>query len=97
MTKAYIEMGGVLKSVLVTGESGRTSFGKTFWLESTFVKNINGKTLGRTLKAHAEIPFKDASINLLGFIIMLTRKNMISALRIIVVGVCPKYLIFFKI
>ena len=91
-----MEIGGVLNSVFVTGESGRTSFGIILRLESVFVKNINGKTLGRTLNAHAEIPSSEALMNLAGFKIMLNRKNTIRALRIIVVGVCPKYLNFFK-
>ena len=43
--------------------------------DNTLVKNMKGKTLGKTLNAHAEMPFRDCVINVAGFAIMQTRKN----------------------
>ena len=37
-------------------------------LDKTLVKNIKGKTLGKTLKAHAEIPEREADIYFDGFV-----------------------------
>ena len=63
-------MGGVLKRRVLSGASGCVNFGITSSEESTFVKNINGKTLGKTLKAQAEIPSRDFDIYLAGLVIM---------------------------
>ena len=42
------------------------------------MKNIKGRTLGRTLNAHALIPFKPCAINFAGLIIIFKIKNRIS-------------------
>ena len=51
---------------------------------STLVKNINGKTAGKTLNAHAEMPARVTSIYCFGEIIMQTikyRTNIVKKRR----------------
>lgn len=97
-----MEIGGVLKSFWLMGESGRVSAGIKFSADSTRVKNMNGKTLGRTLKAHAEIPSSELWMNFAGEIIMHTRKNSTRAVKKIEKKetfstdlLCAKFLSFF--
>ena len=78
-----MEIGGVLKSFVVNTENGRVSVGMTFRAESVRVKNINGKTLGRTLNAQADTPSNEAEINFEGALIMQTRKKMTSTVNAI--------------
>ncbi|MGN1201414.1 MAG: hypothetical protein ACI4R8_04070 [Candidatus Caccovivens sp.] len=61
-----MDIGGVLNNFVVIGESGLVKVGITSRPESTRVKNINGKTLGNTLNAHAEIPSSDLDKNFAG-------------------------------
>ena len=42
------------------------------------VKNIKGKTLGRTLNAHAEMPLSEVVMYLSGFVIMQNKRKMMS-------------------
>ncbi len=84
-------MGGVLKNVLLTGASGFKIFGIRSSWDRTLVKNINGRTLGKTLNAHAEIPSRDFSINLDGFEIMQIRKNIIIKAKNACTKVCPDF------
>ena len=64
-----------MNSFLVKNENGWVSFGMVSREDKSLVKNINGKTLGKTLKAHAEIPSSEALIYLAGEITMHVRKN----------------------
>lgn len=84
-------MGGVLKNVLLTGTSGFKIFGIRSSWDRTLVKNINGRTLGKTLNAHAEIPSSDFSINLDGFEIMQIRKNIIIKAKNACTKICPDF------
>jgi len=69
-------MGGVLKRRLENLENGFANFGTTFKEESSLVKNIKGKTLGKTFSAQAEMPDSEAEIYFVGFDSMHNKKNI---------------------
>ena len=54
--KTYEETGGVLKSLLQGFLKRFENFSTMPSEVKTFVKKIKGRTLGRTLKAQADIP-----------------------------------------
>ena len=68
--------------MLLIGESGRVRIGIKSRLDKTFVKNIKGRTLGRTLNAQADIPSKEMDINFAGAKIMLIKKYNIKNVKL---------------
>ena len=68
----------MLKRVFETRWKGRVSFSICPSEESAFVKNMNGRTLGKTLNAQALIPFSPCAMYFAGLIIMLAIKNKMS-------------------
>lgn len=89
-----MEIGGVLKSLELMGESGRVSFGIKSREDKIFVKNIKGSTLGKTLKAHADKPESACEMKCAGFAIMHTKKKIIKMLIAAFRKGCP---IFFAL
>ena len=68
-------MGGVLKNLLLRPENGFVSKGIQSRVDNSFVKNIKGSTLGRTLSPQAEIPESACEINFNGDIIIQNNTN----------------------
>ena len=64
-----------MNSALVKHDNGWVSLGMVPRDDKSLVKNMNGKTLGKTLKAHAEMPSREEVMYFAGEIIMQTRKN----------------------
>lgn len=83
-------MDGVLNIFLAKKDSGCVIFGNVSSEERTFVKNINGSTLGKTFNAHAEMPSSDVEIYFAGFFIIQTRKKKMQNVARVFVRFCPE-------
>ena len=78
-------------------ENGFEKFGITLRLDKTFVKNMKGKTLGKTLNAQAERPESEAEIYFDGFASMQNKKKTTKIVRKIdVKDICFFDVFFFK-
>ena len=73
-------MGGVLKTFVLSGASGRVNFGITSSEDKIFVKNIKGKTLGKTLNVQALIPLSEHEMYFAGLKIIQHKKNNLRRL-----------------
>ena len=64
-----------MKSFFESGENGRVRADIVSKLERTFVKNMKGRTEGRTLNAHAEMPSREHWMYFAGEMSIFARKN----------------------
>ena len=87
-----------MKSLCASGAKGRDAFGIKSREESSLVKNIKGKRLGKTLTAQTLTPLSAEFINFAGEVIIQARKKRMVTLAMLEKNACPLKIdaLFFK-